>query len=115
MEIPVHDILVGDVLHITLGDVVPADGVLISGHSVICDESSITGNSDPVNKTPGDIVTSRIEGGECTDALDPFIVSGTRVLEGVGTYIVTSVGQHGCYGKLTMATISETTLAGIAG
>lgn len=102
-------------LHIALGDVVPVDGVFISGHSVICDESAITGNSDPVKKTPGDIVMSRIEGGGCPDTLDPFIISGTKVLEGVGTYIVTSVGQHSRYGKLTMATISETTPVVIAG
>ena len=113
MEIYVHDILVGDVLYITLGDVVPADGVFISGQDVVCDESSITGKSGPAKKTPGDLAVSRIEEGRDVDNLDPFIVSGTRVLEGVGTYLVTSVGQHSRYGKLTVATMeaSQTTSA----
>jgi Ca2+-transporting ATPase len=36
-------------LHVELGDVVPADGVLVSGHSIRCDESSVTGESDQKN------------------------------------------------------------------
>jgi Ca2+-transporting ATPase len=50
LEISVYDILVGDVLHLEPGDLVPADGVLISGYNVRCDESSATGESDPARK-----------------------------------------------------------------
>ena len=46
VQISVHDITVGDVLHLEPGDAVPADGIFISGHGVKCDESSATGESD---------------------------------------------------------------------
>lgn len=49
--ISVYDILVGDVLHMEPGDLIPADGIFISGHNVKCDESSATGESDKMKKT----------------------------------------------------------------
>jgi len=103
LEISVHDVLVGDVLHLEPGDLVPADGVFISGHHVRCDESSVTGESDQIKKTPGEEVMARIEAGASFEKLDPFIISGSKVLEGVGTYLVTGVGVHSSYGKLMMA------------
>jgi Ca2+-transporting ATPase len=84
--ISVYDILVGDVLHMEPGDLVPADGVFISGHNVKCDESSATGESDQMKKTNSEQVLRLLERGH-NDAkdLDPFIISGSKVLEGVGT------------------------------
>ncbi|KAF8860891.1 P-type calcium ATPase [Acephala macrosclerotiorum] len=107
MEISVYDILAGDVLHIEPGDLLPADGVFISGHNVVCDESSATGESDQMKKTPGDEVMAHIEAGASTHKLDPFIISGSKVLEGVGTYVVTAVGVHSSHGKLMMSFAAE--------
>ena len=103
LQISVHDITAGDVLHLEPGDAVPADGVFISGHGVKCDESSATGESDQMKKTGGDEVWQRIQDGTATAKLDPFIISGSKVLEGVGTYLVTSVGQNSSYGKILMS------------
>jgi P-type Ca2+ transporter type 2C len=111
MQISVYDILVGDVLHLEAGDLVPADGVLISGHNVKCDESSATGESDQIKKTPGDEVTARIEAGADLNKLDVFIISGSKVLEGVGTYLVTGVGVSSSYGRLMLALTSDTEAA----
>ena len=107
MEISVYDILAGDVLHIEPGDLLPADGVFISGHNVVCDESSATGESDQMKKTPGDEVMAHIEAGASVYKLDPFIISGSKVLEGVGTYVVTAVGVQSSYGKLMMSFTAE--------
>lgn len=107
MEISVYDILAGDVLHIEPGDLLPADGVFISGYNVVCDESSATGESDQMKKTPGDEVMADIEAGASVYKLDPFIISGSKVLEGVGTYVVTAVGVHSSYGKLMMSFTAE--------
>src|SRR5271168_1933068 len=107
MQISVYDVLVGDVLHLEPGDLVPADGVFISGHNVRCDESSITGESDQKKKTPGDEVVAQIEAGPSTNKLDPFIISGSKVLEGTGTYLVTGIGVHSSYGKLIMAVTDD--------
>lgn len=84
--ISVYDVMVGDVLHLESGDSVPADGVLIDGHGIRCDESSATGESDAMKKTGGQEVWTRIIEETATSKLDPFIISGSKVLEGVGTY-----------------------------
>jgi P-type Ca2+ transporter type 2C len=108
MQISVYDILVGDVVHLEAGDLVPADGVLISGHNVKCDESSATGESDQIKKTPGDEIMARIEAGAGPNKLDLFIISGSKVLEGVGMYLVTGVGVNSSYGKLMLALTTDT-------
>lgn len=81
--ISVYDVLVGDVLHLEPGDLVPVDGVYIDGHELRCDESSATGESDAIKKTGGSIVMRALENGESIRNLDPFIVSGAKVLEGM--------------------------------
>ncbi|KAL1964514.1 hypothetical protein VTN77DRAFT_6940 [Rasamsonia byssochlamydoides] len=108
MEISVYDVVVGDILHLEPGDLVPADGVCVSGHNIRCDESSATGESDQMKKTPGDEIMARIESGASVDKLDPFILSGSKVLEGVGTYMVTGVGVRSTYGRLLMSLAEET-------
>jgi Ca2+-transporting ATPase len=77
----VYEILVGDVLHMEPGDLIPADGIFISGHNVKCDESSATGESDQMKKTNAEQVLRLLERGhyESKD-LDPFIISGSKVL-----------------------------------
>ncbi|PGH19377.1 calcium-translocating P-type ATPase, PMCA-type [Polytolypa hystricis UAMH7299] len=101
--ISIHDVTVGDVLHIEPGDAIPADGIFLSGHGVKCDESSATGESDQMKKTTAYEVWDRIMEGTATKKLDPFIISGSKVLEGVGTYLVTSVGPNSTYGKIMMS------------
>ncbi|KAI8932108.1 hypothetical protein NX059_010993 [Plenodomus lindquistii] len=102
--ISVYEILVGDVLHMEPGDLIPADGIFISGHNVKCDESSATGESDQMKKTNGEQVLRLLERGHNDSKdLDPFIISGSKVLEGVGTYLITSVGIHSSYGRILMA------------
>ena len=105
--ISVFDVMVGDVLHLESGDSIPADGILISGHGIRCDESSATGESDAMKKTGGQEVWNRIEEGTATSKLDPFIISGSKVLEGVGTYLVTSVGVNSSFGKIMMSLQTE--------
>ena len=105
--ISVFDVMVGDVLHLESGDSIPADGILINGHGIRCDESSATGESDAMRKTAGQEVWNRIEDGTATAKLDPFIVSGSKVLEGVGTYLVTSVGVNSTFGKVMIGVQTE--------
>lgn len=84
--ISVYEILAGDVLHMEPGDLIPADGIFISGHNVKCDESSATGESDQMKKTNAEQVLRLLERGHNDPKdLDPFIISGSKVLEGVGT------------------------------
>jgi Ca2+-transporting ATPase len=102
--VSVFDIKVGDVLSLEPGDSPPTDGVLISGHGIRCDESSATGESDQMQKISGDEVWQRIMDGTAHKELDPFIISGSKVLEGVGTFLVTSVGPYSTYGRILAST-----------
>ncbi|KAK3622501.1 plasma membrane calcium [Elasticomyces elasticus] len=120
-EISIHEILVGDVLMIEPGDIIPVDGIFITGHGVKCDESSATGESDIMKKTAADEVFRAMEAGEELKKLDPFMISGGKVTEGVGRMLVTATGIHSSYGKTMMslqegneATPLQTKLNGLA-
>ncbi|SPO05053.1 probable calcium P-type ATPase [Cephalotrichum gorgonifer] len=102
-EVSVFDILAGDVLHLEPGDLIPVDGILIEGYNVKCDESQATGESDILKKVPADQVYAAIRNNGNTRKLDPFIQSGARVMEGVGTYMCTSTGVHSTHGRTLMS------------
>lgn len=89
-KISIYDLLPGDIVHLSIGDQVPADGIFISGFSVIVNESSLTGESEPVN----------------VNSQNPFLLSGTKVQDGSCKMLVTTVGMRTQWGKL-MATLSE--------
>ncbi|XP_012072831.1 putative calcium-transporting ATPase 11, plasma membrane-type [Jatropha curcas] len=90
-KVSVYDLVVGDIVNLAIGDLVPADGVLIVGHSLSVDESSLSGESEPV-----DVNNKR-----------PFLLSGTKVQDGSGKMLVTAVGMRTEWGRL-MVTLSET-------
>ncbi|MGQ9503109.1 MAG: heavy metal translocating P-type ATPase [Anaerolineae bacterium] len=56
MELPVEQVVVGDVVLVRPGERIPVDGIILEGHSTV-DESMLTGESIPVDKQPGDPVT----------------------------------------------------------
>ncbi|KAF7809916.1 Calcium-transporting ATPase 2, plasma membrane-type [Senna tora] len=89
-KMSIYDLLPGDIVHLAIGDQVPTDGLFISGFSMLIDESSLTGESEPV------MVNSQ----------HPFLLSGTKVQDGSCTMLVTTVGMRTQWGKL-MATLSE--------
>jgi P-type Ca2+ transporter type 2C len=102
-EVSVYDILVGDVVHLEPGDMIPVDGIFIEGHNVKCDESHATGESDIIRKRPADEVYSAIENHESLRKFDPFILSGSQVTEGIGTFLATSTGVNSSYGRTLMS------------
>ncbi|VUC35739.1 unnamed protein product [Clonostachys rosea] len=103
--VSVHDVLVGDVMLVEPGDIIPVDGVFIDGHSLSCDESSVTGESDLMKKVPGDAVMRSLLQEEAPNHkhLDPFILSGAKVLDGVGSFLVTAVGTNSSLGRTMMS------------
>ncbi|KAG0014854.1 hypothetical protein BGZ81_000233, partial [Podila clonocystis] len=126
----VFDILVGDILHLEPGDVIAADGIYLGGHNLKCDESAMTGESDAVKKVTLDefkkleeaeaasqgeskIQTNHegieviAEPSHALHGVDCFIISGSKVLEGVGVYVVTGVGPNSFHGKTMMSLRTE--------
>ena len=102
-EISVYDIFVGDVVNLEPGDMIPVDGILIQGHGIKCDESSATGESDLLKKMSGEEAFKAIERHDNLKKVDPFILSGAKVSEGVGSFMVTATGVHSSYGKTMMS------------
>ncbi|XP_061642382.1 plasma membrane calcium-transporting ATPase 1-like isoform X1 [Phyllopteryx taeniolatus] len=79
IQIPVAEMVVGDIAQIKYGDLLPTDGILIQGNDLKIDESSLTGESDQVRKS--------LE-------KDPMLLSGTHVMEGSGRMVVSAVGLN---------------------
>ncbi|KAI1482225.1 E1-E2 ATPase-domain-containing protein [Daldinia eschscholtzii] len=105
--IKLRDVVVGDVLCLDPGDFVPVDGVLISGFGIKMDESRVTRRTGAVEKIPGDDAMRLIHASPKLNDLDPFIFSGSQVLEGVGTFVCTSVGVYSVLGRKTMLSFEE--------
>jgi len=89
-KISIYDLAVGDIVHLSIGDQVPADGLYIHGYSLLIDESSLSGESDPVYISQD----------------KPFILAGTKVQDGSAKMMVTAVGMRTEWGRL-MSTLSE--------
>jgi Mg2+-importing ATPase len=82
-DIPAADVVVGDVVFLHQGSVVPADLTLWEAENFSADESALTGESAPVPKEVGDIARM-----------------GTVVYSGVGMGVVRAVGKHTAFGRL---------------
>ena len=93
IELVSDDILVGDLLNIMVGDIMPADVMLVEGNGIKMDESSLTGESDTMKKEPYQKCCElfRTEKGK---APTPLILSGTNCVEGTGFAVVLAVGDH---------------------
>merc|ERR1712083_586517 len=79
VQVQVGEIVVGDIIMVKYGDLLPADGLVIQSNDLKIDESSLTGESDQVKKG---------------SSVDPMVLSGTHVMEGSGKVLVTAVGVN---------------------
>jgi len=84
-EIIINDIVVGDIIKLTTGDSIPADGILISG-TLTCNESALTGESKEIKK----------------NITDNKLFRGTVVTNGIGKMLVKKVGNKTEYGKISL-------------
>ncbi|KAG8942038.1 hypothetical protein FRC04_003886 [Tulasnella sp. 424] len=105
--INIKDIVVGDIALVEPGEILPVDGVFLSGHNVVCDESGATGESHTIKKIPyEDAIADKKKGiqskGDC------FFISGSKVQEGVGQYIVVAIGPRSFNGRILMDLRGET-------
>ena len=104
-----REVVRGDLVVLSEGDRVSADGVVISGGNLSIDESLLTGESVPVRKMPGNENTElRRPGGDDL----PFVFSGTMVVQGQGLAEIKATGsrtQLGKIGKALQAVSAEPT------
>ena len=90
--VSVHGLLVGDILRVKQGDMLPADCILLSGHKITTDESSQTGETRDIEKQPLDL--------HAQGQPNPFLISGTTIKTGVGVAVVIAVGNNTRMGRL---------------
>ncbi len=93
-EVDARQLVPGDIVRIRLGDVVPADIVLVSGEYLSIDQSALTGESLPVDKRTGDL-----------------IYSSSIAKQGEMTGIVTATGAHTYFGKTAKLVSSAKTVS----
>ncbi len=95
LEIPATHLVVGDVIRVGVGDIIPADGRLIESKDLLIEQSALTGESYPqakqVNQVPA---TSQLS--ERTN----MVYTGTHVVSGEGKILVTTTGNSTEFGKV---------------
>lgn len=90
----IKKLLVGDIIFLNQGDQIPVDGILISGFNLLVDESSQTGESKDIEKEPLrslDISAKKV---------NPFLLSGSKIMEGKGEAVVCAVGVNTRMGRI---------------
>lgn len=101
MEIPRHDVVVGDVVLVEVGDEVPADGELIVCNDLQMNESTLTG--EPVTE-------KSLEGGGDGAYPRNVLLRSTMVMNGRGEFVVTAVGDATEIGKVAKKSTEQTSV-----
>ncbi len=96
LEIPASELVVGDIIKLEAGDVVPSDGRLLETHSLKINESALTGESEAVEKCSDIIDKEKVALGDQKN----MIFSSSLVTYGRGIAIITAVGNDTELGKI---------------
>jgi Ca2+-transporting ATPase len=96
-EIPAEQLVPGDVVAIEAGDIVPADGRLLTAAALEVDESALTGESLPVAKSPEAVPGAGTPLGDRTD----MVYMNTGVTRGAGVSVVTATGMATEVGRIS--------------
>jgi Ca2+-transporting ATPase len=96
-EIPAEQLVVGDVVHITAGDQVPADGRIVEAHALQIDESALTGESVPASKNATTLPAVLMGPGDQSN----MAFMHTPVTHGSGVVVVTGTGEGTELGKIS--------------
>ena len=92
LDIPSDDLLVGDLINIMVGDILPADLLLVEGNGIKMDESALTGESETLKKEVFEkCILKNIKNSKPPS---PLMLSGTNCIEGTGKGIVIAVGDY---------------------
>ncbi|PAB02172.1 magnesium-translocating P-type ATPase [Enterococcus canintestini] len=104
-EIPMDEIVPGDIVTLATGDMIPADAVLIWTKDLFVNQSSLTGESMPVEK----FVDAGVKKDEDISALDldDLVFMGTDVLSGQGKAIILKTGQETFFGDIARNATSK--------
>lgn len=104
--LPAEDITIGDTIVLEAGDSVPADARLIETHSLFLNNSMLTGESVPLNRTEKEFDAE----GKPVSEIANFVFAGTTVTQGKGTAVVYAIGNDTQIGQVS--TLTQTIVKG---
>ena len=96
LEIPIEELVPGDVVRLAAGDMIPADLRVLSAKDLFLNEAALTGEAMPVEKSAAPFES---RSGASTD-LSNICFMGSNVLSGAGTAVVIQTGTHTYFGEL---------------
>ncbi len=102
-EIKLRDIVPGDIIYLSAGDITPADARVIEAKDLFVNQSSLTGESFPVEKTAA---TIRGKGASITEWIN-YLFMGTSIVSGSATAIVVKTGSSTEYGKIALKLVER--------
>ena len=102
-EIKLHDIVPGDIFYLSAGDVTPADARVIEAKDLFINQSALTGESFPVEKTALPIKTKAAAITDWTN----YLFMGTSVVSGTSTAVVVKTGGSTEYGKIAQRLVEK--------
>lgn len=88
------DVVVGDVIKLASGDIIPADARILSAKDLFLSEASMTGESEPVEKSAAPVT------GKAALECENLVFMGTNVLSGTGRAVVVNTGQATIFGEI---------------
>ena len=101
-EIPLDEVVVGDIVHLSSGDMLPADVRILDAKDLFVSQASLTGESEPIEKIP--MVN------ETRDAITDYTniaFMGSNVLSGSASAVVVTVGDHTLFGSMASEVAHE--------
>jgi Mg2+-importing ATPase len=98
IELPTAELVPGDIVHLNAGDLVPADARLLDSKDLHLRESSLTGESLPVDKAAADLPTG--QHGIADAANSVFL--GTAVQTGIGSAVIVRTGKDTAFGEIAV-------------
>jgi Mg2+-importing ATPase len=102
-EIPMDEVVPGDIVKLHTGDMIPADGILLDSNDLFINQSSLTGESLPVEKIPLTAATRLANAEKSAVDLPNLLFMGTDVLSGQGTILILKTGQNTFFGDIAKA------------
>ena len=107
-EIPLADVVPGDLIELAAGDIIPADLRIVSAKNLFLTQAALTGESDPVEKTPT-AIEDPVGRMLLIDDCENFAFAGTTVQSGSGTGVVVTTGARTYLGGIASALDSRPT------
>lgn len=105
-ELKLSEIVPGDIVFLSAGDISPADARIISAKDLFINQSALTGESFPVEKTANKLDSVNLSTGSIND-WNNYLFMGTAVVSGIATSVVAKTGGSTEYGKIARKLISK--------